>query len=90
MVKFITDPIYLPDNFTWADLEDAKLSAKWRRVKNMDDIIRKTDLAKKCGSCDHFEPCDGRLRCYGNCSEGKVSPRPRTIKACKDYKEKKI
>jgi hypothetical protein len=47
MVKFITDPIYLPDNFTWADLEDAKLSAKWRRVKNMDDIIRKTDLTKK-------------------------------------------
>lgn len=89
MVKFITDPIYLPDNYTWADLEDAKLSAKWRKVTGREEIMERTDLKNKCGSCEFFNPLGGTLKCYGNCQKRKVSPRPRTIKACREYKEKK-
>lgn len=86
----LTARIELPDNASWQTIEDAKLSAKWHRVKARTDILKDTDLCNKCGSCKFFEltPCK-RNKTYGICHKGYVSPRSRSIKACTQYERSK-
>lgn len=89
MAKYITDPIILPDDHSWQDLEDAKLSAKWRKVKSREEIQSRTDLSGKCGSCKHFIPYRGKLCCRGDCDKGRAGFRQRCTKACKLYEKKR-
>lgn len=85
MIKYIADPIYLPDNYAWGDLEDAKLSAKWRKVTTQEERMKKTDLTNKCGSCKHFIPKSvAWSSCYGGCDAGHPYGQ-RTRPACKNY-----
>ena len=89
MIKYVTDPIILPDNHTYQDLEDAKLSAKWRRVVTREDVIARTDLSGKCGSCKAFRQYEHG--CMGNCAKHNwYSPRPRSTKACTLYEPKEV
>ena len=88
MVKYVTDPIILPDDYSWQDLEEAKLSAKWRKVISKEEIQSRTDLSGKCGSCKHFIPFEGKYKCRGNCDVARVGFRQRCTKACKMYAKK--
>lgn len=86
----LTARIEVPDNASWQEIEDAKLSAKWHRVKVRADILKDTDLCNKCGSCKFFEPTPRkRNKTYGICHKGYVSPRSRSIKACTQYERSK-
>lgn len=86
----LTARIEVPDNSSWQAIEDAKLSAKWHRVKARADILKDTDLCNKCGSCKFFEPTPcKRNKTYGICHKGYVSPRSRSIKACTQYERSK-
>lgn len=88
MQKYVCDPIILPDNHTWQDLEDAKLSADWRRVVTRDEMMSKTDLSDKCGSCKYFRLYEGtKNRVYGCCDKGFKGYRRRTNPKCKQYEE---
>lgn len=82
----LTARIEIDDGASWQEIEDAKLSAKWQRVKCRADIHKETDLSDKCGSCKYFEitPCK-RNKTYGICHKGFVSPRSRSIKKCTQY-----
>ena len=55
----LTKRIELPDNATWEDIEDAKITADrngWKREHTISQQERmlKTDLEGKCGSCKYF------------------------------------
>jgi len=86
----MTATIEVPESASWQDIEDAKLSATWKTVKDRKDIINETDLCDKCGSCKYFEltPCK-RNKTYGICHKGHVSPRSRSIKKCVLYERAK-
>lgn len=86
----LTARIEVPDNASWQEIEDAKLSAKWHRKKVRADILKATDLCNKCGSCKFFEPTPcKRNKTDGICHKGYVSPRSRSIKACTQYERSK-
>ena len=86
----MTATIEVPESASWQDIEDAKLSATWKTVKDRKDIIRETDLCDKCGSCKFFEPTPcKRNKTYGVCHKGHVSPRSRSIKKCVLYERTK-
>lgn len=89
MKKWISDPIILPDDYTWQDLEDAKLSAKWRQVVSNEERMKNTDLTDKCGSCKYFKPKIGKKEgtSKGDC-EMSMCPIYRTRRKCKKYEVK--
>lgn len=88
-MKLVAEPIILPDNATWQDIEDAKLSAKWHEVKSLEYFMAKTNLDHKCGSCKFFTPCKSGLKAHGFCDDGIHEPyRARTTPACKNYERK--
>ena len=74
--------IILPDDASYETIMDARLSAKWQRMKV-------TDLKDKCGSCKYFKPKENPFESYGDCCEGHhVSWRQRTVPKCKAYERK--
>lgn len=81
--------IDLPDNASWQAVEDAKLSAEWRRVYSEHERMERTDLTDKCGSCVYFLMTG---KCYskfaGDCLKGKEY-RFRYSKKCKYYERRK-
>jgi len=85
MRKFITDPVLVPNNADLAAIQDAILSAKWREVFTREDLMEKTNLEGKCGSCKYFKR-DGS-KAYGYCGKG-LNYRQRSTKACKKYERK--
>lgn len=89
MNKWVCDPIILPDGYTWQDLEDAKLSAKWRKVVTNEDRMKRTDLTDKCGSCKYYKPYVGKQggTSRGECAIG-TCPTYRTRRKCKKYEVK--
>ena len=88
-MKLIADPIILPDDADWLAIEDAKLKAKWHEVYTRDDLMKKTNLCNKCGSCKFFDPFK-LSPSHGNCTDGIHEPyRARTTPACKNYERKK-
>lgn len=86
MRKFVCDPVFVSDTADIASIQDAILSAKWREVFSRKDIMARTDLSGKCGSCKYFKPQDGT--CYGACLKG-LNYRQRSSKVCKRYERKK-
>ena len=90
----LTKRIELPDNATYEQIEDAKITADrngWERkdVLTLEERKARTNLANKCGSCVYFKPealmCGSS--CYGSCKAGHTYG-ARTRRACNDYKEK--
>ena len=59
-MKLVADPIILPDDASWQDIEDAKLSAKWHEIKSLEYLMSLTNLDGKCGSCKNFKYCKER------------------------------
>ena len=81
-MKYVADPIILPDNASWQDIEDAKARAKWHRVFTREEMMARTNLDGKCGSCKKF--CPRRDSSYGSCSDKPYYDyRQRTTPACK-------
>lgn len=86
--------IELPDNATYEDIEDAKITADrngWTRkhTASVEERMLKTDLEGKCGSCKYFHLRPDLFSCcYGDCEKGLKGYRQRTIKACKWYERK--
>lgn len=80
--------IDLPESADWQTVEDAKLSAVWRRVYSEHERMEMTDLTNKCGSCKYFvlHP-KGYSKCSGDCLKGKVW-RYRTSQICKQYERR--
>lgn len=71
MPKWVCEPIILPENYTWQDLEDAKLTRLnhgWRKVTTREEVMSRTDLSNKCGSCKYFQQFEGKT--YGTCGAG--------------------
>lgn len=82
--------IEVPENASWQDIEDAKLSATWKPVRCRADLLRGTDLCDKCGTCKYFELTPHRAnKSYGICHKGYVSPRSRSTKKCTQYERAK-
>jgi hypothetical protein len=86
MRKFIADPVFVDDDADLLTIEHECLTkAKWREVFSRKDIMARTDLSGKCGSCKFFRPQDGT--CYGACAKG-LNYRQRSSKVCKRYEVK--
>lgn len=91
--------ITIPDNSDYKTKLDAMAEASrneslWREVKTRDErsaeIMERTDLTSKCGSCKFFNSVKcGRCKAYGICTKGYTSPRPRSLKGCSQYERKK-
>ena len=91
--------VVIPDDADYTTKLDAMAQAArdeslWREVKTRDErrdeMMCRTDLDNKCGSCRFFEPeTHKRCKSYGKCSKGYPSPRPRSYKACKKYERRK-
>lgn len=63
----MTARIEVPDNAGYADIEEAKIAAKWEVEEKgtKEERMRKTDLSGKCGSCRWFTECAGTA--HGDC-----------------------
>lgn len=88
-MKLIADPIILPDNSPWQDIEDAKAKANWHEVISREELEAQTELKGKCGGCRFFLPMEGKYHCRGDCKKGYAGFRQRCTKACKLYEERK-
>lgn len=98
-MKRLVCEICIPDNADYKTKLDAMAEASrnealWREVKTREerakDIMEKTDLVNKCGSCRFFHiHTNKRCKSYGDCGLGFTSPRPRSVKACSKYKERR-
>ena len=81
--------IEVSDSATWAEIEEAKIGAKWEEIYTLPDRMNRTDLTNKCGSCKYFEPCaDFGFGSHGFCNKGRAPWRPRSTPKCKDYERK--
>lgn len=90
-MKLVAETIELPENASWQQIEDAKASAVWREVRSKNDLMKRTSLDNKCGSCKHFKQYPYPCRQYGDCEfPERASYRQRTAKACKKYEKKEI
>lgn len=91
MIILEKDRIELPDNSTYEDIEDAKITADrkgWKQsyVHSHEERMKHTDLTNKCGSCKYFIPVHTlNAKACGDCAKGRVGFRQRTIPACKEY-----
>ena len=91
--------ITIPDGADYTTKLDAMAKASrdeslWREVKTREErsaeIMARTDLNTKCGSCRFFKPMRcGRCKAYGECLKGLTSPRPRSLKGCNQYERRK-
>lgn len=91
--------ITIPDGADYKTKLDAMAKASrdeslWREVKTREErsaeIMARTDLNTKCGSCKFFKPMKcGRCKAYGECLKGLTSPRPRSLKGCNQYERRK-
>ncbi len=82
-MRVYTARIELPDSATWSQIEDAKLSAKWKESYE-------TDLENKCGSCIHFHYFGNdmpHLKYQGTCDAGHIWGQ-RSRPKCKGYERK--
>ena len=89
-MRVFTARIEVSDDYTYAEIEDAKASAVWKE-KNPGGMFTSpdTDLHNKCGGCDHFQYLRGKRggKSKGFCKIG-GSGLCRTYKACKMYRER--
>lgn len=91
--------VEIPDNADAITRLDAMARASrdeslWREIKTAEarraEIMARTDLCDKCGSCKYFEPTPHKAnKSYGVCHKGHVSPRSRSIKKCVLYERVK-
>lgn len=94
--------IEIPDGADYKTKLDAMAEASrneslWREVKTReerrDEMMSKTSLENKCGSCKFFELTPHkRCKSYGTCKKKgvcRVNPRPRSYPACTAYERKK-
>lgn len=81
--------IEVPDNATWAEIEEAKIKAEWKEVVSTKERMKLTNLEGKCGSCKYFvyKPM-GKLKSYGDCTNGHCGFRQRSTPKCKEYEKK--
>lgn len=87
-MRVFTARIEVSDDFTWAEFEDAKLSAKWKeKLPGGMFKLPEADLTGKCGSCIFFKTTIGKK---GGASKGTCliggNGYCRTYKACRKYK----
>ena len=89
-----TAQIEVPDNATYAEIEEAKLAAEWK-VKDKRTFVERmadTDIEGKCASCKWFVQCGFRARTYGNClnpnSAVKVKKGRARTQTCKAYQKR--
>lgn len=87
-MKLVAEPIILPDNATWQDIEDAKLSAKWHEVKSREYLMSLTNLEGKCGSCKKFKYCKDGVHGFCKKKNQHSNYRARYNRACKEYERK--
>lgn len=84
MKKFRAE-ILVADDADWQAIEDAKAKAVWKRIITLEEIMARTDLDNKCGSCVHFDMCDNLYgKATGRCKL-KDTLRERTRKCCKTF-----
>ena len=92
-VKLICQ-IELPDNADYKTKLDAIAQAgrdesKWKKAVSKVEIMKRTNLDNKCGSCEHFELIRPDLsKVYGDCMKRRTECLERTRKACKSYERK--
>jgi len=89
-MKLVADPIYVPDNADWQTIEGAKAKAMWHEVLSREELMKKTCLDGKCGSCKHFCPKKYETSTsFGKCTlKCNLDYRARTTPACKEYERK--
>lgn len=87
-MKLVAEPITLPDNASWQDIEDAKLSAKWHEVKSREYLMSLTNLDGKCGSCKNFKYCKDNVHGFCRKKYELANYRARYNRACKEYERK--
>lgn len=89
-MRVFTARIEVSDDYTYAEIEDAKASAEWKEKHPGGMFIKsEVDLHNKCGGCVHFQPNPGKRggQSKGFCMIG-GSGLCRTYKACKMYQER--
>ena len=82
--------IELPQNYTAAEKLNAMAKASWDEsmwhpVYSRKEVMEKTSMEDKCGSCKYFCPLEKSSR--GKCSAGRVWGE-RTRPKCKLYERK--
>lgn len=61
----------------------------WKESSSIDEIMKKTDLKNKCGSCKYFiSKPDLNSKCYGECAKGRHGYKQRSNRACTLYEER--
>ena len=83
--------IEVPDNADWQTIEDAKATAKWRRIYSVEDRKARTDLSGKCATCKYYKPhtgMNGHESCSGLCLKTHAM-RARTTPICQNNFEPK-
>lgn len=90
MIKY-TAEFSLPDDATYAEIEEAKINAewKWRPILTKAEKAAMTDLTDKCGSCKYFIPKEGKYNLRGDCAAGRTGFRQRSLHKCSAYEKKK-
>ena len=60
-MRVFTARIEVSDDYTYAEIEDAKASAVWKEKHPGGMFIKSdVDLHNKCGGCVHFQPNPGK------------------------------
>lgn len=83
-------PLTILDAIAYASRHEELWKIRKTRSEKREEMMSKTDLRGKCGSCIYFQPekwYDGEPSCYGKCLKGRAY-RQRTVKACKKYERK--
>lgn len=93
-MKKLVAEIYVPDNASWQDIEDAKLKAQWRVIESRESIMLQTNLDGKCGSCKWFCLKKGAyIKSRGDCTNSSDNVRVKKNRSrtstCKAYERKR-
>lgn len=86
--------IEVPDNATYAEIEEAKLAAEWKvkDKRTLEERMETTNVEGKCATCKWFVQCGFRAQTYGNClnpnSAVKVKKGRARTQTCKAYQKR--